>query len=1037
MRSTFVSKSHYHKLRGELQDLRQGNKIVMDYYYELIALKGKVGHEESEEATQDRFIHGLNVHLKHKVQIEAMRGLTMDEVVGFAETFERQGKEKSVSKGKVTTQHTSARAGGSRWSAPFRKEWVGHAANPINKTPLKALPAPPPAKGTEQVVERRAQCFKCKGYGHYARECINQGVMVIGQDENIYSEDEEGSEIGGDEELCPNTNDMVVLRVLNVQPRQEEHKEQRANIFHMKCKVLTKTCLVIIDGGSCTNVISDKLVPKLKLQEMKHPSPYRLQWLGDSGDLKVTTRVKVPMRVDKFEEEVLCDVIPMSVCHILLGRPWEYDNKEFEDVFPEELPNELPPIRGIEHQMDSLHGASLPNWPAYKANPNETKELQMQVDGLLAKGLIRESLSPCAVPVILVPKKDGSWRFVVGKDGVNVDEEKVRVIKEWPTPRNVSEVRSFHGLASFYRRFVRDFSTKAAPLNHLVKKNVVFNWGKEQEHVFQALKHDLTHAPLLTLPNFEKTFKLECDASGVGIGGVLMQEGRPIAYFSEKLNQTHLNYPTYDKELYAIVRCLKNWQHFLMHREFVIHTDHESIKFLSGQHKLGKRHAKWSNFLETFPYVIQYKKGKENVVADALSRRHEGYLFKENRLCIPQGSWREVLVRESHLGGLMGHFGVTKTYDILCEHFYWPKMKRDVERFCGGCIECRKDKSKSNNFGLYTPFPTPTHPWVDLSMDFVLGLPLSQRKNDSIFVVVDRFSKMAHFLPCSKHNDAKHIADLFFREIVRIHGIPRTIVSDRDVKFLSHFWKTLWRKLGSKLLFSTTVHPQTDGQTEVVNRTLGGLLRALVSDNRKSWELCLPIAEFAYNRTTHSSTNFSPFEIVYGFNPLTPMDLATSDLPSSLVYWAWVHFRRIRFPDKVKSKLAPRGDGPFQIKKRVNNNAYVVDLPVEYNVSSTFNVSDLNPFDVSGVELDLRTNPSQEEGDGANPQVSHHLINPTKDIHRPMTRAMTKKMQEALSTFIRGISSSEESARVRDDRKLKMVLKASWEEGTEATPVRT
>ncbi|XP_042011986.1 uncharacterized protein LOC121760370 [Salvia splendens] len=213
------------------------------------------------------------------------------------------------------------------------------------------------------------------------------------------------------------------------------------------------------------------------------------------------------------------------------------------------------------------------------------------------------------------------------------------------------------------------------------------------------------------------------------------------------------------------------------------------------------------------------------------------------------------------------------------------------------------------------------------------------------------------------------------------------------------------------------------------------------------------------------------------------MDLATSDLPSSLVCdvngaskaqfvkdlhvkvqeniqkrnghyarvankgrkevifnpgdWVWVHFQRIRFPDKVKSKLAPRGDGPFQIKNRVNNNAYVVDLPGEYNVSSTFNVSDLSPFDVLGVDLDLRTNPLQEEGDDANPQVSHHLINPTKDIHRPTTRAMTKKMQEALSTFIRGISSSEESARVGDDRKLKMVLKASWEEGTEATPVRT
>jgi hypothetical protein len=139
--------------------------------------------------------------------------------------------------------------------------------------------------------------------------------------------------------------------------------------------------------------------------------------------------------------------------------------------------------------------------------------------------------------------------------------------------------------------------------------------------------------------------------------------------------------------------------------------------------------------------------------------------------------------------------------------------------------------------------------------------------------VVDRFSKMAHFIACNKTDDASHIADLFFRETARLHGILKSIVSNPDVKFLSDFWKTLWGKLGTKLLFSTTYHPQTNGQTEVVNRTLSQLLRAIIQKNLKRWEECLTFVEFAYNRTVHSTTSFFQFEIVYGFHPLTPMDL--------------------------------------------------------------------------------------------------------------------------------------------------------------------
>ena len=952
-----------------------------------------------------------------------------------------------------------------------------------------------------------------------------------------------------------------------------------------------------------------------------------------------------------FSTNQLDSSCPSSISELL---------QEFKELFPEEIPHGLPPLRGIEHQIDFVPGAPIPNKPAYRANPEETKEIQRQVEDLVSKGFVRESLSPCAVPVILVPKKDGSWRmcvdcrainkitvkyrypiprlddmldelhgaalfskidlrsgyhqirmkegdewktafktkfglyewlvmpfgltnapstfmclmnhvfrsfigkfvvvyfddilvysknlddhilhlrsifntlrehklygniqkcsfcmdsvvflgFVVGAKGISVDEEKVKAIRDWPVPTNASEVRSFHGLASFYRRFVKGFSSIAAPLNELVKKNTTFKWGEAQDMAFNTLKDKLTNAPLLCLPDFAKVFEIECDASGIGIGAVLMQESKPIAYFSEKLNGAALNYSTYDKELFALKRALETWQHYLWPKEFIIHSDHESLQYLKSQGKLNKRHARWVEFIETFPYVIKHKHGKENVVADALSRRYtlitslhakllgfelikglyetdsdfglvwnscethgfndyyrfDGFLFKKGKLCVPKCSIRELLVKETHEGGLMGHFGIHKTLDLLQEHFHWPGMKHDVISVCAKCITCRQAKSRIQPHGLYSPLPVPEHPWTDISMDFVLGLPRSPSGRDSIFVVVDRFSKMAHFIACAKTNDASHIADLFFKEIVRLHGIPRTIVSDRDAKFLSHFWRTLWGKLGTKLLFSTTAHPQTDGQTEVVNRTLSTLLRAIIQKNLKNWEKCLPHVEFAYNRTVHSTTCYSPFETVYGFNPLTPLDIlplpcnehanldgtrkaefvqelhakvranierknelnarAANKGRKKVLFqpgdWVWVHFRKERFPAQRKSKLSPRGDGPFQILERINDNAYKVDLPGEYNVSATFNVADLslydavgdsrtNPFEEGGNDGDQREKASKEEkgteqGGKDHGRKSSSQRDPLQGIGGPMTRARTKAMKEALNCLTRELNQME------------------------------
>ncbi|CAA7038931.1 unnamed protein product [Microthlaspi erraticum] len=464
-----------------------------------------------------------------------------------------------------------------------------------------------------------------------------------------------------------------------------------------------------------------------------------------------------------------------------------------------------------------------------------------------------------------------------------------------------------------------------------------------------------------------------------------MQDKKPIAFFSEKLGGATLNYPTYDKELYALVRACKLGNTTSGQRS-LSSTQTMNLSNISRATKAQQKacqikdlYASDSDFAEIYKSCSKFAFGRYF--------RQDGFLFYENRLCVPNCSLRDLFVREGTWRRLDGTLWCGQNTSSHEDHFHWPHMIRDVERICSRCATCKQSKSKVQPHGLYTPLPIPSHPWTDISMDFVLGLPRTRTGKDSIFVIVDRFSKMAHFVACRKTDDASHVAALFFKEIVRLHGMPRTIVSDRDTKFLSYFWKTLWSKLGTKLLFSTTCHPQTDGQTEVVNRTLGTLLRALIKKNLKSWDDCLPHIEFAYNHAVHSASKFSPFEIVYGFKPISPLDLmplplserlstdgkhkaetvkriheqARRNIEAKTKQYAkhankgrkemvfevgdkvWIHLRKERFPAERKSKLMPRIDGPFEITRRINNNSYKL-------------ISKVN-------EPDLRTNPFQEGGD--------------------------------------------------------------------------
>jgi hypothetical protein len=212
--------------------------------------------------------------------------------------------------------------------------------------------------------------------------------------------------------------------------------------------------------------------------------------------------------------------------------------------------------------------------------------------------------------------------FVISANELRMDPDKVEVIKNWPSPKNIFEVRSFHGLASFYRKFIRNFSgISAAMMDTVKKRHKSFHWTEEAEKSFNLLKRKITEQPVLVLPDFQKTFQVKCDASGFAIGAVLSQEDRPIAYFSEKLNEAKLKYSTYDKEFYAIIQALKKWRHYLIPKEFVLYSDNHALQFVTQQEKLNQKHVKWVEYMQNFTFVIKHISGTANKVVDALSRK--------------------------------------------------------------------------------------------------------------------------------------------------------------------------------------------------------------------------------------------------------------------------------------------------------------------------------------------------------------------------------------------------------------------------------
>ena len=477
-----------------------------------------------------------------------------------------------------------------------------------------------------------------------------------------------------------------------------------------------------------------------------------------------------------------------------------------------------------------------------------------------------------------------------------------------------------------YRRFIRNYSSVAAPLTALTSPRVPFRWTSAAAEAFGELKTRFSSAPILIFPDLTRQFIVEVDASDTGVGAVLSQwaardqKVHPCAFFSRKLTPAERNYDIGNRELLAVKLALEEWRHWLegAQQPFVVWTDHKNLEYIRSAKRLNSRQARWALFFNRFEFALSYRPGSKNMKPDALSRQFQpegssahpqGILPLEcviggvswqvedkvkrshaehpapsacpdNRLFVPE-SLRSQVLQWGHSSRLACHPGVRRTLALLKQRFWWSSMADDTKGFVGACHVCAQHKSpRQAPSGLLHPLPIPHRPWSHIALDFVTGLPTSNG-NTVILTVIDRFSKSARLIPLTKLPTAKETAQIMLQEVFRLHGLPTDVVSDRGPQFTSHFWTEFCRLLGATVSLSSGFHPQSNGQAERMNQEMETALRCLSSRNPQSWSTQLLWVEYAHNTLPSSATGLSPFQCARGYQPpLFPEQELEASVPS-------------------------------------------------------------------------------------------------------------------------------------------------------------